>query len=294
MRVSNRSTADRLLLHIQTATTRLNETQERVASGRRINRPSDDPFATARSLAARTKLDVVAQRTRTVDLAKTELSVVESSLASLGSVMTRAQELAVQADSSGLDSGARKQIATEVSEMLNEVLSLANTKYSGRQIFAGHSTGPTFSPDLPANPTVFTYNGDTGEVLREIGDDERIAVNIQGEPLFDGIFQSLIAFRDGLIANDRTAMDAAAIQIASENDGVLTARGEVGARMRRLDMSWARLDEENASLRESIAGLEEVDITAEIVELQMRDTAFQAALTATGRSLSLSLMDFLR
>jgi flagellar hook-associated protein 3 FlgL len=294
MRVSNRSTADRLLLHIQTATTRLNETQERVASGRRINRPSDDPFATARSLAARTKLDVVAQRTRTVDLAKTELSVVESSLASLGSVMTRAQELAVQADSSGLDSGARKQIATEVSEMLNEVLSLANTKYSGRQIFGGHSTGPTFSPDLPANPTAFTYNGDTGEVLREIGDDERIAVNIQGEPLFDGIFQSLIAFRDGLIANDRTAMDAAAAQIGSENDGVLTARGEVGARMRRLDMAWARLDEENASLRETIAGLEEVDITAEIVELQMRDTAFQAALTATGRSLSLSLMDFLR
>ncbi|MEX2032150.1 MAG: flagellin, partial [Dehalococcoidia bacterium] len=87
---------------------------------------------------------------------------------------------------------------------------------------------------------------------------------------------------------------AAATQIASENDGVLTARGEVGARMRRLDMSWARLDEENASLRQSIAGLEEVDITAEIVELQMRDTAFQAALTATGRSLSLSLMDFLR
>jgi flagellar hook-associated protein 3 FlgL len=178
--------------------------------------------------------------------------------------------------------------------MLNEVLSLANTKYSGRQIFGGHSTGPTFSPDLPANPTAFTYNGDTGEVLREIGDDERIAVNIQGEPLFDGIFQSLIAFRDGLIANDRTAMDAAAAQIGSENDGVLTARGEVGARMRRLDMAWARLDEENASLRETIAGLEEVDITAEIVELQMRDTAFQAALTATGRSLSLSLMDFLR
>lgn len=294
MRVSNRSSADRLLLHIQTATTRLNETQERVSTGRRINRPSDDPFATARSLAARTKLDVVAQRTRTVDLAKTELGVVESALTSLGSVMTRAQELAVQADSSALDSGARKQIATEISEMLNEVLSIANTKYSGRQIFSGHSSAPAFTPDVPANPTAFVYNGDAGDVVREIGDDERLAVNIQGEPLFDGIFQSLISFRDGLLANDRTAMDAAAFQIGIENDNVLTARGEVGARMRRLDMSWARLDQEAFSLRESIAGLEEVDITQEIVELQMRDTAFQAALTATGRSLSMSLMDFLR
>lgn len=294
MRISARGTADRLLAHIQEATARLNETQERVASGRRINRPSDDPFATARALAARTKLDHVTQRTRTVDLANTELSVVESALTALGSVMTRAQELSVQADSSALDSDARRQIATEVSEMLNEVLSIANTSYGGRAIFAGHQGAPAFTPDVPANPTAFTYHGDTGEVLREIGEGERIAVNIQGGPLFDGIFASLIAFRDGLLANDRTAMNGAASQIGHEIDTVLTARGEVGARMRRLDMAWARLEEEDLSLRTAIVGLVEVDITAELVELQMRDTAFQAALAATGRSLGVSLLDFLR
>ena len=294
MRISARGTTDRLLAHIQEATARLNETQERVASGRRINRPSDDPFATARALAARTKLDQVTQRTRTVDLANTELARVESALAALGSVMTRAQELAVQADSSGLDSGARNQIATEVSEMLNEVLSIANTSHAGRPIFGGHQGGPAFTPDVPVNPTAFTYNGDNGEVLREIGDGERIAVNIQGEALFDGIFESLVDFRDALLANNRTAMNAAASQIGNEADNVLTARGEVGARMRRLDLAWARLEEDEVALRMSISGLEEVDITAEVMELQMRDTAFQAALAATGRSLGVSLLDFLR
>jgi len=294
MRISARSTTDRLLAHIQEATTRLNETQERVASGRRINRPSDDPFATARAMAARSTLDLVTQRTRTVDLARTELGVVESALTALGSVMTRAQELSVQADSSGLDSGARQQIATEVSEMLNEVLSIATTSHAGRQVFGGHQGGPAFAPDVPANPTAFTYQGDTGQVLREIGEGERIAVNIPGEPLFDGIFASLIAFRDGLLANDRTAMNAASSQIGAEIDTVLTARGEVGARVRRLDMAWVRLEEEEVALKTAISGLEEVDITAEVVELQMRDTAFQAALAATGRSLGVSLLDFLR
>ncbi len=294
MRISARGTTDRMLSHITEATSRLNETQERVASGRRINRPSDDPFATARALAARTKLDLVTQRTRTVDLASTELGVVESALTALGTVMTRAQELSVQADSAGLDSGARQQIATEVAEMLNEVLSIANTTHGGRPIFGGHQGGAPFAPDLPANPTAFIYNGDTGDVLREIGEGERIAVNIQGEPLFDGIFAALVSFRDGLIANNRTAMNAASSQISNEIDTVLTARGEVGARMRRLDMAWARLEEEELALRTSISGLEEVDITAEVVELQMRDTAFQAALAATSRSLGVSLLDFLR
>jgi flagellar hook-associated protein 3 FlgL len=294
MRISNRSIHNRLLMHIQQATTRLNDTQERVASGRKINRPSDDPFATARALEARSKLDTVGQRIRTADLAVTELSVVESSLSSLGSIMTRAQELAVQADSAAVPADARAQIATEVEQLLTQVLSIANTTYSGRSLFGGHQDGEAFTPDVPANPTTFTFNGDTGQVLREIGDGEAIAVNIAGEPLFDGIFASLISFRDALQSNDRTAINLASGDIGREIDTVLTQRGEVGARMRRLEMTWDRLSEEELALRTTISGLEEVDLTQEVVELQMRDTAFQAALSATARSLGPSLMDFLR
>ena len=110
----------------------------------------------------------------------------------------------------------------------------------------------------------------------------------------DGIFTSLIAFRDGLVANDRTAIGLAAGDIGREIDTVLTARGEVGSRMRRLQMTADRLGEEELALRTSISGLEEVDLTQEVVELQMRDTAFQASLSATARSLGTSLLDFLR
>ena len=294
MRISNRGVHDRLLEHIQQATSRLNETQERVASGRKILRPSDDPFATARAMEARSKLDNVGQRIRTADLAITELSVVESSLTALGNVMTRAQELSVQADSAALNADARAQIATEVEQLMTEMLSIANTSYGGRRIFGGHQGAEPFQPDVPANPTAITFNGDAGQVVREIGDGETVAINLDGEPLFDGMFASLISFRDALRANDRTAMNLASGDIGREIDTVLTARGEVGARMRRIEMTWDRLTEEELSLRTTISGLEEVDLTEEVVELQMRDTAFQAALSATARSLGPSLMDFLR
>lgn len=294
MRISNRSASHRLLTHIHVATARLQETQERVASGKRVNRPSDDPFAAARAMATRTKLDMASQRARTVDLANTELAATESALVALSNVITRAQELAVQADSSAVDGSGRQQIATEVSELLNEVLSIANTTHAGRAIFGGHQGAPVFTPDNAALPTTFTFNGDQGAVLREIGEGERIAVNLDGDALFAGAFAVLVQFRDALTTNDRPALSAASSQIGNEFEQVLTARGEVGARMRRLELAGLRLEDDDIALRTELASMEEIDITAEVVELQMRDAAFQAALSATARSLSVSLLDFLR
>ncbi len=295
MRISNRALNERLLLHIQTASQRLNETQERLASGKRINRVSDDPFGANRSILARSSRAVIDQRMRTIHLAQSELAVTESSLVSLSAVLTRAQELAVQADSGALDASARAQIAAEVDELINEALQVANTSHAGRRIFGGHqSGGAPFAPDVPASPTAVLYQGDAGQVTREIGDGERIAVNLDGAPLFDGVFAALIDFRDGLRGNDRTAINAAAVAIGAEVEVALQARGEIGARMRRLDTVMERLQGEDMRLHALVAELEEVDLTAEVVELQMRDVAFQAALSATGRSLNMSLLDYLR
>jgi flagellar hook-associated protein 3 FlgL len=295
MRVSNRSLNERLLMHIQTASTRLNETQERVASGKRVQRSSDDPFAANRSIQARSDRNVIEQRVRTINLAQSELAVTESAVVSLSNVLTRAQALSVQADSAGLDASARNQIAAEVDELINEALQVANSSHGGRRIFGGHQAGtPPFVPDVPGLPTTVTYQGDAGLVLREIGDGEQIAVNLDGNALFDGAFTSLIAFRDGLRANDRTAINAAATAIGAEIEVALQARGDIGARVRRLDIVSERLQGDDERLRGLVAELEEVDLTSEVVELQMRDMAFQAALSATGRSLNMSLLDYLR
>lgn len=295
MRVSNRSLNERLLMHIQTSSTRLNETQERVASGKRVQRSSDDPFAANRSIQARSDRNVIEQRVRTINLAQSELAVTESAVASLSNVLTRAQALSVQADSAGLDASARNQIAAEVDELINEALQVGNSSHGGRRIFGGHQadTAP-FVPDVAGQPTTVTYQGDAGLVLREIGDSEQIAVNLDGDALFDGAFTSLIAFRDGLRANDRTAINAAATAIGAEIEVTLQARGDIGARVRRLDIVSERLQGDDERLRGLVAELEEVDLTSEVVELQMRDMAFQAALSATGRSLNMSLLDYLR
>lgn len=295
MRVTNQSLAVRLLSSIQTAQGRLSDTQERVATGRQINRPSDDPFGTSRSMAARASLDLVAQQQRTITIARSELASTESVLTSLGEVIGRAQELAVQADSSAIDGAARRQIAAEVNQLLSEAIKLGNSSYAGRHIFSGHQTQtPPFAEDVPGQPTAITYAGDAGQVQREIGDREQMPVNLQGAPIFMPLLADLIAFRDALNTNDLNGVAAASGNMSNALDGVLQARGEIGARSRRLDLADARLEDVTLQLQINRSNIEDVDLTKEVVEMQSRDTALQAARAATGRSLTTSLLDFLR
>jgi flagellar hook-associated protein 3 FlgL len=295
IRITSQGMTARLMHHLQTTQARLAETQDRMGSGKRILRPSDDPFGNSHAMAMHADLSLIGQRQRNIELAKSELAVTESSLDGLGRVISRAQELAVQADSSALDGAGRLAIAAEVDRLIQEAATIGNTSYSGRRIFGGYqSTTQPFTPDLPANATAVVYAGDAGVITRAIGTGENLEVNLDGQALFGGVFTSLIAFRDALGANDRPAMSAASAALGNDADRALQARGEIGARMRRVDLASERLEGDVVRLQTQIAEVEDADLTKEAVDLQMRDVAMQAALSATAKSLTTSLLEFLR
>src|SRR5687767_900439 len=132
MRISNPGIAARLLSEVSTSQARLAEAQDRVSSGKEINRPSDDPFGASRVMTFRTQMDVSAQYQRNIELAKNELGVSESALTALNAVLQRVNELAVQAGNASLDGASRNQIASEVDRLLEEAISIGNTQNAGR------------------------------------------------------------------------------------------------------------------------------------------------------------------
>ncbi|TAK77555.1 MAG: flagellar hook-associated protein 3 [Dehalococcoidia bacterium] len=295
LRITNAGNTSRLMQHIQAAQARLARTQDRMASGRRINRPSDDPFGNSRVMTMRTGLGLVTQRQRTVELAKSELGVTEAALESLGRVLARAEELAVQADSTAVDARGRAAIATEVDSLLQEAATVGNASYGGRHLFGGFQTAsPPFMLDTPSDATAVTFSGDAGTVTREIGDGETVEVSLDGQALFGGVFTSLIGFRDALRAGDRTGIRAGSTALKGDIDRMLAARGEIGARVRRVELVEERLAGDEANLQTQVSQLEDADLTQEAVDLQLRDVALQAALSATAKSLTDSLLEFLR
>lgn len=295
MRISTVGMTERLLVQLQQAQLRLAKEQEQVGTGKRLNRPSDDAFGTARLLETQTRTDNNLQYQRNIAVAKTDFTASEAAMTSLHEVLARAAELATQAASDNLTAGDRANIGLEVGQLLQEAISLGNTRYAGRYIFSGHQTNtPAFTPDVPANPTTITYNGDAGTIDREIAQGERVRVNITGDTVWPGVFSTLIQFRDDLMANNFVGVQNATASIATQIEGELNLRSEIGAKSRRVEMSEIRLQDEAAMLNIVQSGLQDVDLADAIVQLQIQETAYQAALGVAGRTLNVSLLDFLR
>ena len=104
----------------------------------------------------------------------------------------------------------------------------------------------------------------------------------------------MIQLRDNLLANNQAAVGADVDAVNSSLEGMLTQRSEVGVKMSHIEFSDERLLDEEVMVRSLICEIEEADFAESIVQLQQRETAYQAALSSAGRALSLSLMQFLR
>ena len=295
MRISSGQITSRLLQEIQASRLRLFEVQERVSTGRQIRRPADDPPGVNKLIMMRTSLDLNEQYRRNITIARSDLEVTESAYEQLGGVMQRAVELAMQGANSTIDASDRADIALEVSQLLTEAIALGNSSHAGRYLFAGHQTGTVpFVPDVVATPTVVNYVGDTGLVRRELSQGALVESNITGNRGFPAVISALIQLRDNLLANNQAAVGADVDVVNSSLEGMLTLRSEVGVKMSRIELADERLLDEEVMVQGLISEIEEADFAEGIVQLQQRETAYQAALSSAGRALSLSLMQFLR
>ena len=294
-RISSTSIAARLLGEIQLSRQRLFETQERVASGLQLTRPAHDPAGVNKLLLMRTSLDQNEQYRRNITVAGSDLSVTESAYEQLGRVLQRAVELATQGANGTVGATERANIATEVSELLTEAIAIGNRNHAGRFIFAGHQTDTTpFVPDVAAAPTVVSYAGDAGLVKREVALGVLVDGNVAGSQGFPAVFSALLQLRDDLLANDQAAVNAGTSAINAALDTVLQLRSEIGSRVRRIELADERLLDEEVMVQGLISQIEDADFAESLVQLQLRETAYQAALGSAGRALNLSLLEFLR
>jgi flagellar hook-associated protein 3 FlgL len=295
MRVSANWLSLRMLSQIQRSQSRMVESQAHVATGKRINTASDDPSATGRVLALLTRADNTNQYQRNVALAGQDLAATEAAVTAMHNLLARAHELSVQASGGALSAEERSKIGVEVQQLIAEAVSVANRQHGDRYLFAGHRTSTKpFTEDVPGNPAVVTYNGDVGVIEREIAQGERVQVNVTGVGFIPNALANLITFRDALNTNNLPVVRAATGTLKTSMDDGLSVRSQIGARVTRVESAGQRHEDEWALVETMRSNLQDVDLSKAIVELETHETAYQAALAATGRTLQISLIDFLR
>lgn len=288
----------------------LERAQARVSTGRRVNVASDDPTGATRALRLDRLLGRVEQFVRNIGAARTHLSASESVLASVTDLLTRARELAVSADQ---ETEAFDLVVPEIEQIFEEVLRLANARSGSRYLFAGFRTasapfaasGP-FAPGSPS-PTV-SYAGDGNVFEIEVAEGARMPVNLPGSSVFLGdedgdgvtdagnvdVFEVLGNLRDALRTRDGTAILAAIGDLDRALDQVVRARGILGGRLNRLELTENQLRSLRLDYEAERSSILDVDLVEAIADLRSRENTLQAALLATARVLPVDLADFLR
>ncbi|VUD56470.1 Flagellar hook-associated protein 3 [Thalassocella blandensis] len=160
------------------------KTQEQLSSGKRVNRPSDDPVAATKIMSLSAELASLDQFNKNIDIATNNLNMEETTLNGVNNIITRIQELAVQAGNTAtLTQSEYKSIAAEVDTRLDELKNLLNSKNAnGDYIFGGYkSTQPPFQGSAQNG---FSYEGDEGQHYIKISSSTTIAASDSGKKIF--------------------------------------------------------------------------------------------------------------
>ncbi len=185
LRITKQMLFSRSLQDIQNATRERVRLQEVIASGRRVNRPSDDPAATLRILPLRAELRDLAQMAENASLAKESLVAGTNALEEGSRLLQRLRELTVQAANGTLTQRDRTSIGGEVEQLLQQMLAIANTNHDGRRLFAGTDSGAApFRLVSDGGGARVVYDGDRFEHELEVSPGVRTAVGVPGERIF--------------------------------------------------------------------------------------------------------------
>ncbi|NLD56099.1 MAG: flagellar hook-associated protein FlgL [Burkholderiaceae bacterium] len=277
--------------------------QEQLATGKRINRASDDPVGAAEAERLRAAGARIEIEQRMMAHASGMLSLADGSLAAASDALQGARELLIGAGNSTLQAADRASIATQLQGLRDELLAIGNQRDgSGGYVFAaqGSTTPPFTTGGAPAfQPAAGT---------RQTGLDVSFDTTVDGGAVFIGdgssapggsVFGSL----DAIIAqlND-PAVDPAALGAGLQNamaavdttlDRVLQARTSVGEQLRALESRGRLLESGELSVAARASDITATDYAAAVSDMQTNQLAIEAAMRTYAQISRLSLFNYL-
>ena len=299
LRVTQGMMVARSLTDLNIQTRKLLQLQEQLATGLKVNSPSDDPLAARRAVNIRSVIAKQEQYINNISTAGPLLQESATSLQTVVSVLQRAHELALQGSTGTSSQVQMNQLAIEVNQLIESTLVEANHQTSSRYVFGGTRTmNPPFvaTRDAQGQITAVTYQGNDEAVKIGVADGISVQVNETGQRAFlstQDIFQTLINIRDNLQAGDKTSLQTVRLtELTNGQNQLLLSMAALGATQNRMDRLTANIGQSVDQLRVTLSDNIDADYAETVINLDAQTNAFQAALRAAARVIQPSLLDF--
>lgn len=280
-------------------------TQHQLVTGSKLSQAKEGPAAAATAQKLDHAVAELGQFERNSDQLQQRLEQQESALTAVYGALTRARELAIQANSGTMSQADRSVLAIEVRTLRDNLVSIGNRDDgTGRHLFAGTRGGVVPFVD---NGTAVSYVGDDARNRVEVAPDYALDDTDPGSAVFlrvpsgdgDGSTRDMFATLDALATaleqpgNISGALSTSIGGLTAAQEHVLNLSAHTGARLNAIDTAAEMRSADEVSLAATLSGLRDTNLTAAASTLAMQLTALEAAQATAVKVQRLSLFDYL-
>jgi flagellar hook-associated protein 3 FlgL len=251
-----------------------------LSSGVSITSISQNPVGAGQNVLLLNQIQQDDSFTASSSLVTGQLQVADSALGSVVSELTQAVTLATSANNGTMNTNDVKSIGSQISGILDEVQSLANTSYQGQYIFGGGQTGTApFSTSTASSPAVTTYSGDEDVNYLGLPNGQKIQLNVPGDQVFLGagthsVFGALNAlvadYSTGTVNTSQAVNDTQALGTALNY--VSQQRVTVDNSITQLNAASSAVTNEKTQLTTAQTDLMQADIPTVSTQLSLAET----------------------
>jgi flagellar hook-associated protein 3 FlgL len=302
MRVTKSMIYRQVMQDLGRATERLGRDQLQIATGRDINKPSDNPVDAQAVLSLQSKIKEIDRYLTNVDNGATQIDLIDNAMATLTNLVGRMQEIAIQGGNDTASSDTTDILAAELDQLIDNMVEVANTQVDGKYLFGGTNTQTKpYAAARDSSTNRITAVSATGVIsgifYREVAAGTRLQTNVSGEAVFNGsvpLFDLAMELRDALVSNDHEAIRNTLDRMEELTQLISITRTQLGARGEQLQSLRERLVDTRLQLTELKSDKEDVDLTAAVAQLAQDELQYQAALSAATNLMRTNLVDFVR
>lgn len=308
MRITTANAFDSSLSNLQRRQQALSQSQEQLTSGKRVNKPSDDPAAAAaaeRALAAESRSKA---QLRALDSSRQSMQLAESALGDAGELMQQARELVASAGNGTHTDADRKVIGEALRGLRNDLLAVANrSDGTGRYIFGGQ--GADGHPLLDS-PGGVAFNAASGQLMGASGAASPLSMDGQAAWLqapdaanpgsMLSVFDVMDRVAGELLTTGRTSAQVASTVRSGLGDIDSTAhnlsawRARTGETLNRIDGIGQRLSQTALDAQRERSDAEDLDMLQAISDFKNKQTGYDAALKVYSTVQQMSLLQYVK
>jgi flagellar hook-associated protein 3 FlgL len=265
-----------------------------LASGQRINRPSDDPAGAATLARIQDRSSQADSFLRSMGDVQGQYQTADSTLNSVVLALQRAISLGVEGANGTLSDSNRAALAEEVSGIRDQLLSLANVSYQGRYVFSGTAQVQPFALDGSVASGV-RYDGNTGTNAVSIGNGYQLQLNVPGSQVFSAPGEDVFGAVTNLMTSleNNSGVDIAVTGVRSAFDHVTSQRVFYGNALNQIQSQQTYLNSDKLQLAQQQDTVGATDVAATVSQIVNAENARQAALAAVGKLSQMSLFNYL-